>query len=78
LNPYRIKNEWTDCSQVKKFEISEEEYNKRNGKIILKFYLLNNMETIKTFISIYQYNKKKKIYIYIYIKNNIKILNHFN
>lgn len=33
LNPYRIKNEWTDCSQVKKFEISEEEYNKRNDSV---------------------------------------------
>jgi tubulin-folding cofactor B len=33
LNPYRIKNEWTDVSQVKKFEISEEEYNKRNDSV---------------------------------------------
>ena len=39
LNPYRIKNEWTDVSQVKKFEISEEEYNKRNGNY---FYIENN------------------------------------
>lgn len=33
LNPYKVKNEWTDCSKVEKFELSEEEYNKRQESV---------------------------------------------
>ncbi|KAJ3028169.1 UNVERIFIED_CONTAM: hypothetical protein HDU68_002315 [Siphonaria sp. JEL0065] len=32
-NPHRVKGAFTDVSQVKKFEISEEEYEKRNDSV---------------------------------------------
>lgn len=31
-NPHRVKNQYTDVSLVEKFELTEDEYEKRTGK----------------------------------------------
>jgi hypothetical protein len=31
VNPYRIKNEFSDVSRVKKYEMKDEDYQKRTG-----------------------------------------------
>jgi len=30
-NPHRVKNDFSDVSKVEKYEISEEDYSKRDG-----------------------------------------------
>ncbi|KAI8804639.1 hypothetical protein BJ742DRAFT_681886, partial [Cladochytrium replicatum] len=41
MNPYKVKGEFTGVSQVEKFELKEEEYEKRSG---LKWYLIDHLK----------------------------------
>lgn len=34
-NPHRVKNQYTDVSLVEKFELTEDEYEKRTGKKLI-------------------------------------------
>lgn len=41
-NPHRVKNQYTDVSLVEKFEISQDEYEKRTGKQLFVFVWSGN------------------------------------
>lgn len=43
-NPHRVKNQYTDVSLVEKFELTEDEYEKRTGK----YTFFNSCKVIKT------------------------------